>query len=256
MVPSCLPAPHSNTWVFSSTLGMDTQAFINYTKAKVSKSMAIINQIGARANGFSLPLSVQIYKQFIRPKIEYGLCITNINTTNYAALERLQDDCLRMIVGGYSNSSVKSLRIMVNLPSMVERWCILNDKYNIRSTTLPADSLIYQIIQSNKKYSKLKLIEKKNPIYQKFIRTHTQNISAYTTLTKIIFSYRSKAIINSSEKMIQACRSTLTLDPILTLPMTRKERRRLLRWRMNWLPDTKSHCYCGGLMSRNHLLNL
>jgi hypothetical protein len=65
---------------------MDTQAFINTTKEKVSKSMHRINHIGARANGFSLPLSVRIYKQFIRPKIEYGLCITNINTTNYAAL--------------------------------------------------------------------------------------------------------------------------------------------------------------------------
>jgi hypothetical protein len=158
-----------------------------------------------------------------------------------------------MIAGGYSNSSVKSLRIMVNLPSMVERWYTLNAKYNIRSTTLPAGSLIYQIIQSNKRYSKLKLIEKKNHIYQKFIKNHTQNISAKTTLTKTISSYRSKAIINSSEKMIQACRSTLILDSILTLPMTRKERRRLLRWRMNWFPGTKSQCYCGGLMSRNHL---
>lgn len=66
-----------------------------------------------------------------------------------------------MIIGGYSNSSVKSLRTMVNLPSMVERWYTLNAKYNIRSTTLPADSFIYQIIQSNKRYAKLKLIEKK-----------------------------------------------------------------------------------------------
>lgn len=46
-------------------LGMDTQAFINTTKEKVSKSMHRINHIGARANGFSLPLSVRIYTQFI-----------------------------------------------------------------------------------------------------------------------------------------------------------------------------------------------
>ncbi|KAI8077405.1 uncharacterized protein B0P05DRAFT_131121 [Gilbertella persicaria] len=55
--------------------------------------------------------------------------------------------------------------------------------------------------------------------------------------------------------MIKACRSDLQIDPILTLPMTRKERRRLLRWRMNWLPGGRPQCYCGGVMSRNHILN-
>lgn len=53
--------------------------------------------------------------------------------------------------------------------------------------------------------------------------------------------------------MIQSCRSDLKLDPILTIPMTRKERRRILRWRMNWLPGGKPNCHCGGHMSRNHL---
>ncbi|KAG2190643.1 hypothetical protein INT47_004826 [Mucor saturninus] len=202
-------------------LGMDTQAHINTLKEKVNKSMQRIHQIGARTNGFSLLLSVKIYKQFIRPKIEYGLSITNFKATNFAALERLQDDCLRMIIGGFTNSSVKSLRIMVNLPSMVERC-------------------------------KLNIIKNKNPIYQA-LQQDNSPISIFTKITHTISSYRSNAIINSSEKMIQGCRSDLKLDPILTIPMTRKERRRILRWRMNWLPGGKPNCHCDGQMSRNHL---
>ncbi|KAI9468867.1 MAG: hypothetical protein EXX96DRAFT_589274 [Benjaminiella poitrasii] len=54
--------------------------------------------------------------------------------------------------------------------------------------------------------------------------------------------------------MIQACSSTLTLDPIFIIPMTRKERRRVLRWRLNWLPGRKQQCHCGGETSRYHLL--
>ncbi|KAG2191308.1 hypothetical protein INT47_006901 [Mucor saturninus] len=92
-------------------LGMDTQAHINTLKEKVNKSMHRIHQIGARTNGFSLLLSIKIYKQFIRPKIEYGLSITNFKTTNFAALERLQDDCLRMIVGSFTNSSANPWRM-------------------------------------------------------------------------------------------------------------------------------------------------
>ncbi|KAG2190904.1 hypothetical protein INT47_004828, partial [Mucor saturninus] len=233
-------------------LGIDTQAFINNLKQKVNNSMHRIHQIGARTNGFSLLLSITIYKQFIRPKIEYGLCISNFKTTNFAALERLQDDCLRMIVGGFTNSSVKSLRVMVNLPSMVERWYTLNSKYLIRSDSLPSDSLIHKIIQTNTRYSKLNLIKNKNPIYQA-LQQNNSPISIYTKLTHQVSLYRSNAIINSSEKMIQGCRSDLKLDPILTIPMTRKERRRILRWRMNWLPGGKPNCHCGGQMSRNHL---
>lgn len=234
-------------------LGLDSQALITSLREKVSTSMHRIHQIGARMNGFSLPLSIKIYKQFIRPKIEYGLCISNFKKINHPALERLQDDCLRMIVGGFSNSSMKSLRVTVNLPSMVERWYILNSKYNIRAATLPPASLISKLLNLTKRYSKINLIKKKNPIYQKLITDNNHNISIYTKLTNITNSFRSQAIINSSEKMIQASRSTLILDPILTIPMTRKERRRILRWRMNWLPGDKKQCYCGELMSRNHL---
>jgi hypothetical protein len=233
--------------------GMDTQLFINYNKEKVKTTMHRIHHIGARTNGFSVPLSIKIYKQFVRPQIEYGLCITNLITTNFAALERIQDDCLRLIIGGYVNSSVKALRVMVNVPSMVDRWYTLNAKYNIRLSTLPSDSLITKIISTNNRYSKLTLIKKKNPIYTTFL-ADTTPLTERRKLQNIVTKHRKQALINSSEKMLQACRTDLHLDPIFIVPMTRKERRRLLRWRLNWLPGMKSVCYCGGEMSRNHVL--
>ncbi|KAI9483900.1 MAG: hypothetical protein EXX96DRAFT_606832 [Benjaminiella poitrasii] len=107
--------------VYFNYKGMDSQLFITNTAAKVQKSMHRIHQIGARTSGFSVPLSIRIYKQFIRLQIEYGLCITSLKATNHAALERIQDDCLRLIVGGFKNSSMKALRVIVNLPSMIGR---------------------------------------------------------------------------------------------------------------------------------------
>ncbi|CEP12433.1 hypothetical protein [Parasitella parasitica] len=235
--------------------GMNTQLFIDNTKTKVETTMRRIHQIGARTSGFSLPLSIKIYCQFVRPQIEYGLCITNINATNKPALERIQDDCLRLIVGGFRNSSVKSLRVMANLPSMVERWYTLNSKYTIRLSTMPEDSLIYLINSTNTRYSRLHLLQKKNLIYQNYISAiGSSTSSSHSLLKSLVSSFRSQAIIDSTDTMIRACRSDLIVDPILTLPMTRKERRRLLRWRMNWLPGMKTTCYCGGDMSRNHIL--
>ncbi|KAI8326548.1 hypothetical protein EDC96DRAFT_581680 [Choanephora cucurbitarum] len=142
---------------------------------------------------------------------------------------------------------------MLNLPTMVERWYVLNAKYNLRLDRLPIESLIFQIHNTNTRYSRLSLISKKNPIYNTFIGDNS-NKPENLLLKTILSSFRSQALINSSEKMIQACRHDLSIDPIFFLPMTRKEQRRLLRWRMNWLPGRKSDCYCGGEMSRNHLL--
>ncbi|KAI9266811.1 hypothetical protein BDA99DRAFT_421021, partial [Phascolomyces articulosus] len=36
--------------------------------------------------------------------------------------------------------------------------------------------------------------------------------------------------------LLALCRPKLILDPILWIPMTRKERSRCIRWRMGWLP--------------------
>ncbi|RKP35531.1 hypothetical protein BJ085DRAFT_16313, partial [Dimargaris cristalligena] len=41
--------------------------------------------------------------------------------------------------------------------------------------------------------------------------------------------------------LLKACRPPLGIDPILYLPSTRLEKRRILRWRLNWLPGTP--CY-------------
>ncbi|KAG1142292.1 hypothetical protein G6F37_008033 [Rhizopus arrhizus] len=42
-----------------------------------------------------------------------------------------------------------------------------------------------------------------------------------------------------NNKLLSACRLSLTQDPILWLPMTRSERSLVLRWRLGWLPGGK-----------------
>ncbi|KAG1055300.1 hypothetical protein G6F43_002739 [Rhizopus delemar] len=39
--------------------------------------------------------------------------------------------------------------------------------------------------------------------------------------------------------LLSQCRPTISLDPILWLPMTRRERNRCVRWRLGWLPGSK-----------------
>ncbi|KAI9482713.1 MAG: hypothetical protein EXX96DRAFT_479258, partial [Benjaminiella poitrasii] len=56
---------------------------------------------------------------FVRPQIDYGICILNFINTHFTVLRRIQDDCLRLIVDGFGNSSVEALCIVVNLSCKV-----------------------------------------------------------------------------------------------------------------------------------------
>ncbi|KAI8969927.1 hypothetical protein BDF20DRAFT_802430, partial [Mycotypha africana] len=44
-----------------------------------------------------------------------------------------------------------------------------------------------------------------------------------------------------NSKLLSACRTSISLDPILWLPMTSEERNRCLRWRLGWLPGGHSN---------------
>ncbi|PHZ13565.1 uncharacterized protein RHIMIDRAFT_236619 [Rhizopus microsporus ATCC 52813] len=40
-------------------------------------------------------------------------------------------------------------------------------------------------------------------------------------------------------KLLSSCRRSISLDPILWLPMSKSERSRCIRWRLGWLPGSK-----------------
>ncbi|KAF1800729.1 hypothetical protein FB192DRAFT_1473136, partial [Mucor lusitanicus] len=176
---------------------------------------------------------------FIRPKIEYPLCIQNFNQKQLTRLERAEDDCLRLVINGHRNCSIKTFKVMLSIPTMQTRWFTLNTKYLLRLTTLPINSLAHQLHQNLPKYHWLKLLRNKNTIH----KNYKQQIN----------SYKIDLINNATEITVQACLNNLTIHPIFKLPMTRRERRRLLRYKMNWLlSGRKATCHCGSDISQKH----
>ncbi|KAG1524951.1 hypothetical protein G6F52_003757 [Rhizopus delemar] len=45
-------------------------------------------------------------------------------------------------------------------------------------------------------------------------------------------------IQGKNSRLLSSCRPTITLDPILWLPVTHEERSRRIRWRLGWLPGS------------------
>jgi hypothetical protein len=59
-----------------------------------------------------------------------------------------------------------------------------------------------------------------------------------------------------TQTLLFGARPRIGVDPILQLKTTRRERSRLLRWRIGWLPGKPRDCPCGtDHTSRRHLVD-
>ncbi|KAF7721706.1 hypothetical protein EC973_004295, partial [Apophysomyces ossiformis] len=187
---------------------------------------------------------------FIRPKFEYGLAICKFTQSDFQALERLQDKCLRMIVGGHPSSSTTVLKHLCNLPSMRFRADCLVARYCLRASTLPSDCLLSLLTPtlSSPRLDHLR----QNPLFVSLPSPRPSSLKPY--FSQIRQKQFDRFLATTSQVLIKACRPVLGIDPILTVPATRTERSRLLRWRIGWLPGRPKECAC--LMdhtSRRHL---
>ena len=66
---------------------------------------------------------------------------------------------------------------------------------------------------------------------------HTIRENSLASYKKIVLCFSKKICRNS--KLISHCRRSVSLDPILWLPMSNSERSRCIRWRLGWLPGGK-----------------
>ncbi|KAG1321483.1 hypothetical protein G6F63_013761 [Rhizopus arrhizus] len=101
--------------------GISVTAMIKHRASGTLAAMAQLHSIGLNRQGFPLLLSSRLFAAFVRPKLEYGLAIAQLTRKDYDELNRAQDRCLRMLVGGHRTASTVVLRHICNLPSMTFR---------------------------------------------------------------------------------------------------------------------------------------
>ncbi|EIE83594.1 hypothetical protein RO3G_08299 [Rhizopus delemar RA 99-880] len=212
----------------------------------INKALAMMNQlssIGINPKGFSPLLATRFYTQIVRAQLEYGLAINKITSLLAKKLEDAQNICLRRIFGGSSRSSVKVMLHLTKLPTMQERIYILQAQFLLRSLTLPDDTLLTCLLphirrsDSHSCWYKLS----KSPLWAQCLPQPEQLDKR--TLKKIQLQFRqdnlNQALSSRHSILLSQCRPTISLDPILWLPMTKTERNRCVRWRLGWLPGGK-----------------
>ena len=65
---------------------------------------------------------LQLYKTFLRPMFEYGLCMMPPLSKYSRKLDSLQNKCLNALFSTYINTSKSALETLTHLPNMSHRW--------------------------------------------------------------------------------------------------------------------------------------
>ena len=77
---------------FNNKGTIDTPLLLERNIVSTLQSMRVLQQLGCSPAGFPRHLSIQLYKQFIRPKFEYGLAIARFRQIDIKRLDRAQDN--------------------------------------------------------------------------------------------------------------------------------------------------------------------
>lgn len=211
---------------------IDTDRLIHRNTSSALSAMRILQSIGINSSGFSCLLSTRLYRQFIRQKLEYGLAITTCNGRQRKALDAAQSTCLRWIYGARERSSATVMAHMEKLPTIEERAIVLQAKFLLRSCHLPEDALPTRLISLAPRSRKNSWMQLKQDKTWKSIPQPQEHASSGVVKTAIqkfhqeAFESRRQA---RHSVLLQACRSTLTIDPLLYIPMSRLERSHCIR---------------------------
>lgn len=93
------PLPRANTFTYlgvpiSAKGNIHTGQLIDQRTTKALNSIHVFHTMSLSPHGFSRLLSSRIYRQFVRPTMEYGLALARLNNKQLTALDAAQGTCL------------------------------------------------------------------------------------------------------------------------------------------------------------------
>ncbi|KAI8329159.1 hypothetical protein BC941DRAFT_457441 [Chlamydoabsidia padenii] len=142
--------------------------------------------------------------------------------------------------GAHSRSSTVVMKQLSGIPYMLDRLNILQLKYMVRARYQPTDTFLHSLTSLlPSPRTKLGLQHKllKQPLVQQLLPPGAQ-IKIKNMVKKYL---RQQLNTHQDEsRLLRLCRDTINVDPILKIPMLKVIRSRLVRWRLGWLPGSKS----------------
>lgn len=230
---------------------IDRRILVEHNKSSFLAALHSLRSIGLNRTGFPPFLLVSLFKQFVRPCMEYGLAIKSISPTALRPLSQSLNLALRTMFGGHARSETQVIQLLCGLPSVPQRATILKAKFIARALRLSPDCLLALLLPSlrgGNTYWK-KLLEG-NPLWRPLSTGSPPGLAVKSFLLTHIFSAR------TNKPLLSACPPTTSISPLLLLPMHNYHRFLIIRWRRGWLPGKPRPCPCGlRTLTRLHTLS-
>jgi hypothetical protein len=126
-------------------------------KSRLSKGVAtgnLLASIGMHGLGFSQESSGKLYKQFIRPKVEYGLQVIDLTKTNRTKLNQFQNQVFRRIFSAPRNTSRNAMHKLLQIIPLSNRADQLHAKFHFQllkanDTSIPAFNMATEMKNKN-----------------------------------------------------------------------------------------------------------
>ena len=133
------PVPHCNEFKYLGIMvdkkGITWERHLNRMSDKTERMLNFFRSVGFNMYGFRERTRLQLYKTFLRPLFEYGLCMMPPLSKYSKKLDSLQNKCLNALFSTYTNTSKAALETLTHLPNMSHRWKELSFRWKTRLLT-------------------------------------------------------------------------------------------------------------------------
>ncbi|KAI9265145.1 hypothetical protein BDA99DRAFT_436903 [Phascolomyces articulosus] len=242
--------------------GIDSDLLINQRITKATGSMALLRQLGIQQYGVGLWPALRAYRTFVRPVMEYGIAISTLSQVQIDKLDKAQKGCIKMTLNRNAKTQFPTIVPMVvaNIPSMKIRTRTLQFKFVTRLQNLPVSTLVKSIELSflwNKNPDEhWKKLSARNQFYQLYYKLKKSPKPPNDLISATIQQKRDEEfkLLKDKFKTISYMRDIRVVEPIMYLELPSKDRHRMMKWRMHWLPSYPiKTCRCGEInATREH----
>jgi hypothetical protein len=125
--------------------GIDTSATLKERCGKGKQISNLLASVGMHGMGFSQQASAKLYKQFVRPTIEYGFQVMTLNTTQRKSIDMAQSASFRRIFSAPRSTSKNAMHKLLQILPLSARADQLFGKFHkqllVADQTLPAHKI-------------------------------------------------------------------------------------------------------------------
>ena len=129
--------------------GVDWKAHICRIGARTVNRASMLNGIGCNGRGFDTSTCLKIYRAFVRPMLEYGICLCP--TSHYRLLDTYAAKCIRLMTSTGRSTSTLVTGMFCNIPPTRLRFETLQFKFACRLDKRGDGFAIYYALKASQR---------------------------------------------------------------------------------------------------------